>query len=176
MGTHLILSSELPRRHSLERVHQLGELNCWRVLDQEMNMVVLPIHLGSQTCLCGRKERKPLSQRTHRCPDCGLVAQRDLLSDYLGLFVRPEVDSQTGEIIKDTLDLDLASKAWSTGPDVDWLTKPSEDTTKHRVRRQQRPSQRSLERIKARRKRRLGSDRGARQEPLHPSSTARDAA
>ncbi len=130
----------------------------------------------SQTCVCGRKERKPLSQRTHRCPDCGLVAQRDLLSAYLGLFVHPEVDLQTGEIIKDTLDLDLASKAWSTGPDVDWLTKPSEDITKHRVRRQQRPSQRSLERIKARRKRRLGSDRGARQEPLHPSSTARDAA
>jgi len=128
----------------------------------------------SQTCLCGRKEKKPLSQRTHHCPDCGLVVQRDLLSAYLGMFVRPEVDPTTGEIVGDTLDLDDARKAWSTGPDVDWLAKPSGDTPKHRVRRQQHPSLRSLERIKARRKRCLTSDRGARQEPLHPSSTAQE--
>lgn len=129
----------------------------------------------SQTCLCGRKEKKPLSQRTHHCPDCGLVVQRDLLSAYLGMFVRPEVDPSTGEILGDTLDLDHARKAWSTGPDIDWLAKPSGDTPKHRVRRQQRPSLRSAERIKARQKR-SPSDRGARQEPLHPSPTARVAA
>jgi hypothetical protein len=128
----------------------------------------------SQTCLCGRKEKKPLSQRTHHCPDCGLVVQRDLLSAYLGMFVRPEVDPSTGEIVGDTLDLDHARKAWSTGPDVDWLAKPSGDTPKHRVRRQQRPSLRSLERIKARRKRCLTSDRGARQEPPHPLLTAQE--
>lgn len=130
----------------------------------------------SQTCLCGRKERKPLSQRIHQCPDCALVVQRDLLSAFLGMFVRPEVDLQTGDISRDILDLDLARKAWSTGPDVDWLAKSSKDTTKHRVRRPKRPSQRSLERIKARRKRRSKSDRGVRQEPLHPSSTAQEAA
>ena len=130
----------------------------------------------SQTCLCGRKEKKPLSQRIHQCQDCGLVVQRDLLSAFLGMFVHPEVDLQRGEIIRDTLDLDLARKAWSTGPDVDWLAKSSGDTTKHRVQRPKRPSQRSLERIKARRKRRSKSDRGVRQEPLHPSSTAQEAA
>jgi len=130
----------------------------------------------SQTCLCGRKEKKPLSQRTHHCPDCGLVVQRDLLSAYLGMFVRPEVDPTTGEIVGDTLDLGHARKAWPTGPDADWLAKPSGDTPKHRVRRPQRPSLRSLERIKARHKRRLASDRGARQEPLHPPLTAQEAA
>jgi len=128
----------------------------------------------SQTCLCGRREKKPLSQRTHHCFDCGLVVQRDLLSAYLGMFVRPEVDPSTGEIVGDTLDLGHARKAWSTGPDADWLAKPSGDTPKHRVRRQQRPSLRSLERIKARHKRRPTSDRGARQEPPHPSLTAQE--
>ncbi len=79
---------------------------------------------------------------------------------------------QTGAFIRDTLDLDLARKAWSAGPDVDWLAKSSADTTKHRVRRHQRPSLRSLERIKARHKRRSSSDRDVRQEPLYPSPTA----
>jgi len=130
----------------------------------------------SQTCLCGRKEKKPLSQRTHHCPDCGLVVQRDLLSAFLGVFVHPKVDPHTGEIVGDTLDLDLARKAWSTGPDVDWLAKPSGDTPKHRGRRPQRSSLRSLARIKARHKRCPESDRGARQEPLHPSLTAQEAA
>jgi len=128
----------------------------------------------SQTCLCGRKDKKALSQRTHHCPTCGLVVQRDLLSAYLGMFVLPKVDATTGEIVGDTLDLDLARKAWSTGPDVDWLAKPSGDTSKHRVRRQQRPSPRSLERIKARRRRHLKSDRDARHEPPHPSLTAQE--
>jgi len=128
----------------------------------------------SQTCLCGRRDKKPLSQRTHHCPACGLVVQRDLLSAYLGTFVRPKVDTTTGEIVGDMLDLDLARKVWSTGPDVDWLAKPSGDTPKHRVRRQQRPSPRSLERIKARRKRHLKSDRDACHEPPHPSLTAQE--
>lgn len=128
----------------------------------------------SQTCLCGRRDKKALSQRTHHCPACGLVVQRDLLSAYLGMFVHPKVDATTGEIVGDTLDLDLARKAWSAGPDVDWLAKPSGDTPKHRVRRQQRPSPRSLERIKARRKRHLKSDRDARHEPPHPSLTAQE--
>lgn len=34
----------------------------------------------SQHCLCGRREKKPLSQRTHVCPACGLVADRDVLA------------------------------------------------------------------------------------------------
>ena len=41
----------------------------------------------SQHCLCGRREKKPLSQRTHICPDCGLVADRDLLAATLAACV-----------------------------------------------------------------------------------------
>ncbi len=34
----------------------------------------------SQTCICGYKVPKKLSMRTHRCPNCGLVADRDHVS------------------------------------------------------------------------------------------------
>ena len=40
----------------------------------------------SQTCQCGAKVKKPLSQRWHSCP-CGVHAQRDLYSAYLACFV-----------------------------------------------------------------------------------------
>ena len=55
----------------------------------------------SQTCLCGTKEKKPLSQRVHRC-DCGITEDRDLFSAYLGLHVRTEADGV------DRLDLQTA--------------------------------------------------------------------
>jgi transposase len=32
----------------------------------------------SQTCQCGNIIKKPLSQRRHICPVCGIKAQRDL--------------------------------------------------------------------------------------------------
>ena len=57
----------------------------------------------SQTCLCGRIEKKKLSQRVHNCPECGLVMQRDLLSCFLALFVQDGI-----------LQADLARKAWSS--------------------------------------------------------------
>ncbi|GAA0950090.1 hypothetical protein GCM10009550_28260 [Actinocorallia libanotica] len=41
----------------------------------------------SQYCLCGHRVPKPLSQRRHRCPACGLEADRDLVSAALGAFV-----------------------------------------------------------------------------------------
>lgn len=41
----------------------------------------------SQTCICGNTKKKKLSERTHKCEECGLVMQRDLLSAYLGLFI-----------------------------------------------------------------------------------------
>ncbi|MEZ5117096.1 MAG: zinc ribbon domain-containing protein [Candidatus Nanopelagicales bacterium] len=41
----------------------------------------------SQHCVCGRRERKPLTQRVHRCPGCGLVADRDLLAAALAACV-----------------------------------------------------------------------------------------
>jgi transposase len=50
----------------------------------------------SQHCVCLRREKKPLSQRTHNCPDCGLVADRDLLSAALAACVEIP-DANTGE-------------------------------------------------------------------------------
>lgn len=41
----------------------------------------------SQSCHCGAVVKKPLSQRWHIC-SCGVRAQRDLYSAYLGLHVR----------------------------------------------------------------------------------------
>jgi len=40
----------------------------------------------SQTCVCGRQKKKKLSDRIHSC-ECGVLAQRDLLSAFLGIFV-----------------------------------------------------------------------------------------
>jgi hypothetical protein len=44
----------------------------------------------SQTCHCGRVQKKPLSLRVHHCPQCGLHMQRDLYSAYLIRFVDPD--------------------------------------------------------------------------------------
>ncbi|MEW6738058.1 MAG: zinc ribbon domain-containing protein [Acidobacteriota bacterium] len=33
--------------------------------------------------MCGDKQKKSLSQRTHRCKKCGFFAPRDELSAYL---------------------------------------------------------------------------------------------
>jgi len=54
----------------------------------------------SQAYHCGRHEKKPLSQRWHKC-SCGAKAQRDLYSAYLACFVE-----------KDKLMVDQAQKAW----------------------------------------------------------------
>jgi len=59
----------------------------------------------SQTCHCGKQEKKPLSQRWHQCA-CGVKAQRDLYSAYLAGFVE-----------EDRLMADQAEKAWS-GMDI----------------------------------------------------------
>ncbi|MCZ0979996.1 zinc ribbon domain-containing protein [Streptomyces diastatochromogenes] len=42
----------------------------------------------SQHCLCGERVRKSLRDREHRCPACGLVGKRDLVSAALAAFVR----------------------------------------------------------------------------------------
>jgi len=56
----------------------------------------------SQVChSCGRVEKKPLSQRWHRC-DCGINAQRDLYSAFLATCVEDE-----------RLNVDRARVAWS---------------------------------------------------------------
>jgi predicted RNA-binding Zn-ribbon protein involved in translation (DUF1610 family) len=37
----------------------------------------------SQTCLCGNRKKKSLSERTHHCEQCGFTAPRDQFSAYL---------------------------------------------------------------------------------------------
>jgi transposase len=46
----------------------------------------------SQSCQCGAVVKKPLSKRWHAC-SCGIYAQRDLYSGYLGLHVRKNGES-----------------------------------------------------------------------------------
>jgi hypothetical protein len=41
----------------------------------------------SQRCLCGHRQPKPLSQRRHHCPACGLDGDRDLVAAAVAAFV-----------------------------------------------------------------------------------------
>jgi hypothetical protein len=100
----------------------------------------------SQTCLCGTKKKKPLSQRVHRC-DCGITEDRDLFSAYLGLHVR------TGDDEVDRLDLQAANTGWLHHHDVDESPKSSHRAPARKRRGRRRPpSRRSMARINARRK------------------------
>ncbi|MGI8639898.1 MAG: RNA-guided endonuclease InsQ/TnpB family protein [Pyrinomonadaceae bacterium] len=49
----------------------------------------------SQTCLCGNREKKTLSQRWHNCVQCGLSIHRDILSAKIILLL-----GQSGKDIK----------------------------------------------------------------------------
>ena len=49
----------------------------------------------SQTCLCGAKTPKALSQRRHRCRECGLSANRDHVSAQLILRLGQSLQSVT---------------------------------------------------------------------------------
>jgi len=96
----------------------------------------------SQTCLCGAKKKKPLSQRVHRC-GCGIREDRDLFSAYLGLHVRTEADGV------DRLDLPAGRQGSLHRQDVDESPKSSRSAL---ARKRHPPSRRSVARIKARRK------------------------
>jgi hypothetical protein len=98
----------------------------------------------SQTCLCGNREKKPLSQRVHRC-GCGIKEHRDLFSAYLGLHVRTQADGL------DTLDLQAANTGWLHRQDVDGLPRSSGTASLNRRGRRHPPTRRSVARIKARR-------------------------
>ena len=104
----------------------------------------------SQTCLCGKREKKPLSQRVHRC-QCGIKEDRDLFSAYLGLHVRSAADGS------DRLDLEAANQGWLHHQDVDGSPKSSRTTPIKRQGRRHPPSRRSVARIKARRARKRQS-------------------
>ncbi|GAC1465744.1 MAG: hypothetical protein NVSMB70_11520 [Chamaesiphon sp.] len=57
----------------------------------------------SQTCLCGIKQKKSLSQRVHHCSECGLKMQRDIFRAYLSRYVDPKTE---------TLSIELARNGW----------------------------------------------------------------
>ncbi|MEK7485467.1 MAG: zinc ribbon domain-containing protein, partial [Planctomycetota bacterium] len=57
----------------------------------------------SQTCHCGRIQKKKLSERRHEC-ECGVSAQRDLYSAYLARFVDE----------KNVFHADQAISSWSS--------------------------------------------------------------
>lgn len=59
----------------------------------------------SQACICGNVVRKPLNQRTHRCP-WGVVADRDGFSAFLIRHVDPTVHPHL-------LDGDGTKAAWT---------------------------------------------------------------
>ncbi|MGI6648919.1 MAG: RNA-guided endonuclease TnpB family protein [Bacillota bacterium] len=59
----------------------------------------------SQTCQCGKKEKKTLAKRWHQC-ECGVKAQRDLYSAYLARYVDQD---KTG---KWQVDLKKAQTDW----------------------------------------------------------------
>jgi hypothetical protein len=98
----------------------------------------------SQTCLCGNRKKKPLSQRVHRC-ECGITEHRDLFSAYLGLHVHTGADGS------DRLDLEAAKHGWLHRQDVDGLPRPSRTAPTNRRGRRHPPSRRSVARINARR-------------------------
>ncbi len=126
----------------------------------------------SQTCVCGVQVRKELCLRTHRC-GCGVVAQRDLFSAFLGLFVRPEPDVEDPAKMIDLLDVGQAYASWPAAHDMEWL--PASETTVARPKRrgQVRPSGRSVARIKKRRLPPLPTSDGVvRQEPVYLGPTA----
>ncbi len=100
----------------------------------------------SQTCLCGNRKKKLLSQRAHRC-GCGIKEDRDLFSAYLGLHVHRTADGL------DRLDLEAANRGWLLRrQDVDGLPRSGRAAPIKRRGRRHPPSRRSVARIKARRK------------------------
>lgn len=62
----------------------------------------------SSHCICGARAKKALSERMHVCPDCGLVADRDLVSAALGSFV---MFSRTDDPATARVDYALSRKA-----------------------------------------------------------------
>ena len=114
----------------------------------------------SQTCLCGKRKKKPLNQRVHRC-GCGVTEHRDLFSAYLGLHVRRDADGL------DRLDLEAANTGWLHRHDIDGCRGPAAAAPNRRGRRHPSPTRRSVARINARRKAKAAK----RQSRSAPTST-----
>jgi putative transposase len=90
----LIVTEELDVRELIENGHLSREINdaSWSSLNQKIAykaeragklFVQVDARGTSQTCpMCGRIEKKPLSQRTHDCP-CGYIDSRDHASSLV---------------------------------------------------------------------------------------------
>lgn len=131
----------------------------------------------SQTCACGHREKKLLSQRWHRCSKCGRVAQRDLFSGFLGLYVNPVTGA--GDTSTDLLDLEEAAAHFTAfAPHLQEAGGlPRSSSNKHRG--QGRRSRRSMARITGRHKRKSrGATEvlGSRPVPEHTNSSKQWAA
>jgi len=65
----------------------------------------------SQTCQCGRVEKKPLKQRVHKC-QCGVHAQRDLYSAFLAKYIDPDRNVlQVNQVLSAWCDVE--SRLWA---------------------------------------------------------------
>jgi hypothetical protein len=69
----------------------------------------------SQTCQCGRVEKKNLFERIHQCK-CGVVAQRDLYSAFLAKHIQPDTFVlQVSQLLVDWQSAELCLQAaWRT--------------------------------------------------------------
>jgi hypothetical protein len=65
----------------------------------------------SQHCLCGERVPKPLAQRTHDCPACGLRADRDITSAMLAACVTL-ADADDARTARVDFELAHALRAW----------------------------------------------------------------
>lgn len=110
----------------------------------------------SQTCVCGTRKKKTLSQRTHHCTTCGLTTHRDTLSAYLGTHVTTHTHNNKTTT---NLSLEQAKNHWNKqtpntgkftrgGTPADRSSSPNKATKR---RGQRTPTKRSMARIAARR-------------------------
>lgn len=88
-------------------------------------VVEIPTHSTklSQTCQCGRVQKKALSERVHNCV-CGIVAQRDLYSAFLAKHTEPDTFVlQVSQLLKDWQSAELRLQAaWRTATETEPAT------------------------------------------------------
>ncbi len=80
---HLQIRNMAKNRHLAKSIHDVGWglflrwLNYYGAL-HDIPVMAVPPHYTSQDCsACGTRVKKTLSVRTHICPDCGVVLDRD---------------------------------------------------------------------------------------------------
>jgi len=80
---HLQIRNMAKNRHLAKSIHDAGWglflrwLNYYGAL-HDIPVIAVPAHYTSQDCsACGTRVKKTLSVRTHICPDCGVVLDRD---------------------------------------------------------------------------------------------------